>query len=39
MMIWMPFTDTTEARYTDMARMMVETGDWITSQIEYGVPF
>ena len=39
MMIWMPFTDTTKARYTDMARMMVETGDWITSQIEYGVPF
>lgn len=34
-----PVTDTTEARYADMARMMVETGDWITPQIDYGVPF
>ena len=34
-----PMTDTTEARYADMARMMVETGDWITPQFDYGVPF
>ena len=34
-----PMTDTTEARYADMARMMVETGDWITPLFDYGVPF
>jgi 4-amino-4-deoxy-L-arabinose transferase-like glycosyltransferase len=39
MMIQVPFTDTTEARYAEMARKMVETNDWITPQIEYGVPF
>ena len=34
-----PFTDTTEARYGEIARKMVETGNWITPQIDYGVPF
>ncbi len=34
-----PMTDTTEARYADMARMMVETGDWITPLFDYDVPF
>ena len=34
-----PMTDTTEARYADMARMMVETGDWITPRFDYDVPF
>lgn len=34
-----PFTDTTEARYAEIARKMVETRDWITPQFEYGVPF
>lgn len=39
MLIWLPFTDTTEARYAEIARKMVETGDWITPQFDYGVPF
>nr|WP_255733472.1 glycosyltransferase family 39 protein [Ruegeria sp. Ofav3-42] len=35
----LPFTDTTEARYAEIARKMVETRDWITPQFDYGVPF
>ncbi len=31
--------DSTEARYAEIARKMAETGDWITPQIDYGVPF
>jgi 4-amino-4-deoxy-L-arabinose transferase-like glycosyltransferase len=31
--------DTTEARYAEIVRIMVETGNWITPQIDYGVPF
>lgn len=34
-----PLMDTTEARYGEMARMMVETGNWIMLQYDYGVPF
>lgn len=34
-----PLMDTTEARYAEMARKMVETGNWLTPQFEYGVPF
>ncbi|MDP5253157.1 MULTISPECIES: glycosyltransferase family 39 protein [unclassified Vibrio] len=34
-----PLMDTTEARYGEMARIMVETGNWITPQFDYGVPF
>lgn len=34
-----PLTDTTEARYGEMARKMVETADWITPQHDYGVPY
>lgn len=38
-MIWFPLTDPTEARYAEIARKMVETGNWITPQFDYGVPF
>ena len=34
-----PLMDTTEARYGEIARIMVETGNWIMPQIDYGVPF
>ncbi|MDA7888837.1 glycosyltransferase family 39 protein [Akkermansiaceae bacterium] len=39
MLIYFPFTDTTEARYAEIARKMVETNDWVTPQFDYGVPF
>jgi 4-amino-4-deoxy-L-arabinose transferase-like glycosyltransferase len=38
-MFWVPLTDSTEARYAEIARKMLETGDWITPQFDYGVPF
>ncbi|MCB5163149.1 ArnT family glycosyltransferase [Marinomonas algarum] len=34
-----PLMDTTEARYGEMARIMFETGDWITPMFDYNVPF
>lgn len=34
-----PLTDTTEARYAEIARKMVELGDGITPWFDYGVPF
>ena len=34
-----PLTDKTEARYSEIARIMSETGNWIVPQIDYGVPF
>lgn len=34
-----PLMDTTEARYGEMARLMIETKNWITPQFDYGVPF
>ncbi|MEZ9232420.1 ArnT family glycosyltransferase [Vibrio amylolyticus] len=34
-----PLMDTTEARYGEMARIMVDTGNWLTPQFDYGVPF
>lgn len=38
-LVAVPFTDTTEARYAEIARKMVETGNWLTPQFDYGVPF
>ncbi|MRI32108.1 hypothetical protein EOPP23_03750 [Endozoicomonas sp. OPT23] len=34
-----PLMDTTEARYGEMARLMVETNNWVTPYFDYGVPF
>lgn len=39
LVFWLPFVDSTEARYAEIARKMVETGDWITPQFDYGIPF
>ncbi|HEU4620293.1 MAG TPA: phospholipid carrier-dependent glycosyltransferase [Gammaproteobacteria bacterium] len=35
----LPLTDTTEARYAEISRKMVETSDYVTPQDDYGVPF
>lgn len=34
-----PLMDTSEARYAEMARKMLELGDWVTPMFDYGVPF
>lgn len=34
-----PLFDTTEARYGEIARIMLETHNWITPQFDYNVPF
>jgi len=34
-----PLQDTTEARYGEIARIMVETQNWVTPQFTYDVPF
>jgi 4-amino-4-deoxy-L-arabinose transferase-like glycosyltransferase len=34
-----PLMDTTEARYGEMARIMLETGNWLTPMFDYDVPF
>lgn len=34
-----PLMDTTEARYAEMARKMIETGNWLQPQFDYGIPF
>ena len=38
-MVLLPLTDTTEARYGAIARLMAVTGDWITPWFAPGVPF
>jgi 4-amino-4-deoxy-L-arabinose transferase-like glycosyltransferase len=39
LMWYLPLTDTTEARYAEIARKMLETGNWVTLLHDYGVPF
>lgn len=34
-----PLFDTTEARYGEIARIMFETGNWVTPQFDYNIPF
>ena len=34
-----PLMDKTEARYAEIARIMAETNNWTTLQIDYGIPF
>ncbi|NND44631.1 MAG: glycosyltransferase family 39 protein [Xanthomonadales bacterium] len=34
-----PVMDSTESRYAEMARLMVESGSWLMPQFEPGVPF
>ncbi len=34
-----PLMDATEARYANIARVMLETGDWITPQMAPGAPY
>jgi 4-amino-4-deoxy-L-arabinose transferase-like glycosyltransferase len=34
-----PLIDPSESRYAEIARKMVESGDWLIPQFDYGVPF
>ena len=37
--IIIPLIDKTETRYSEIARIMQETGEWVVPQFNYGVPF
>ena len=39
LMVVLPLTDTTEARYANIALIMSKTNDWITPYFDYGVPY
>jgi 4-amino-4-deoxy-L-arabinose transferase-like glycosyltransferase len=34
-----PLIDSTEARYGEIARIMIESNNWVTPQFDYGIPF
>jgi 4-amino-4-deoxy-L-arabinose transferase-like glycosyltransferase len=38
-MWFIPLNDVSEARYAEIARKMLETGNWVTPMHDYGVPF
>ncbi|BAK75860.1 glycosyl transferase, family 39 [Pseudogulbenkiania sp. NH8B] len=38
-MALIPLNDTTEARYAEIARKMLETGNWVTLWHDYQIPF
>lgn len=38
-MFLIPLVETTEPRYAEIARIMAESGDWITPWFNYGTPF
>jgi len=38
-MVVIPFADTTEPRYAEIARLMMTTNDWVTPWFEPGMPF
>ncbi len=38
-MYFIPLNDSTEARYGEIARIMLETGNWVTPMQAYGIPF
>jgi 4-amino-4-deoxy-L-arabinose transferase-like glycosyltransferase len=38
-MYFIPLNDVSEARYGEIARKMLETGNWVTLLHDYGIPF
>ena len=38
-MFIVPLMDTTEARYAEIARKMVQLNDWVTPWFDYGIPY
>lgn len=38
-MYYIPLNDSTEARYAEIARKMLETHNWVTLWHDYGIPF